>query len=312
MEERRPRLVFPLLLIAVGVALVFERLGTWAIPWHMLWRFWPVLLVLLGLEMLLARSRTGGLVLALALVIVLVGGIVYLAPRMELGSRWDLPTWPLRRGAAQGDIEIKRLSHPLDGAERATARIELGVGDLYLAALPEGSQSLYEAEIRHDPRRSAVRAEVTGTNSEARLELRSEQGSWRVPGDQGDEWQVQLSPALPWRLDLSGGVHRSRLDLKGLALDGLQVDVGVGDVTLLLSERGGYQAMVNGGVGRLVLELPEGVEASVHVDAGLSSVNVGPRLRQHGDSYITSGYQTGAKDAIVVDVDGGIGSLTIR
>lgn len=306
MSERRPHLVFPLLLIAVGVALVLERLGTWVIPWHTIWRFWPLILVFIGLEMLLSRSRAGGIILALVLVLALVGGVAYLAPRLEVGA------WQPWRTSIRGVVETEHLSHPLDGAERATAHIELGVGELELSALPESSEALYEGEIRHDPRRSAVRTNVTADDGEARLDLRSEQGSWRVPGDEIDRWQVRLSPNVPWRLDISGGVHHSQLDLTGLEMDGLQVDVGVGDVTLRLSERGGYQAMVNGGVGRLTIELPEGVEASVHVDAGLSTLSLGPRLRQHGDSYITQGYQTGDKDAIVVDVDGGIGALTIR
>ncbi|MCL4384610.1 DUF5668 domain-containing protein [Patescibacteria group bacterium] len=78
-EERRAKshdIVWAWVLIFAGITFLLNNTGVipWAI-WGELWRFWPILLVLGGLRLVLGRGRTGeaivGLVTVFSLVVIL-------------------------------------------------------------------------------------------------------------------------------------------------------------------------------------------------------------------------------------------------
>ncbi len=79
--ERRPGYVGPLILIAIGFILLFNKLGLlhwWS--WGSLWQYWPVILILWGIE-IIARNTESSVVyfMAVFLSIVLIIGTVLMA-----------------------------------------------------------------------------------------------------------------------------------------------------------------------------------------------------------------------------------------
>ncbi|MBC7316578.1 MAG: hypothetical protein H5T70_09200, partial [Chloroflexi bacterium] len=271
MNESGPRIVFPFLLIVGGVILLLDRLGVWAIPWESLIRWWPLLLVLVGLDLILGGTRVGRWVL-LALAIGLIGALLYWAPRFETG----------------GTYTAERFSHPVEGVQRAEVRLQLGVGQLEVAALEEGSPQLYEADLRYDRRYTHIVHEVSTKGADLEVLLKSDHRAWVPTGDsQENIWVVRLSRRVPLRLEITSGVSRSRVDLTGLALTQLDFNGGVGEVEVRLSERAPYQASVKGGVGALTIQVPQGVEARFRIEGGLGEVTVGPRFEKQGAYYIT-------------------------
>lgn len=78
---RRPGYVGPLLLLAIGFILLSNELGLlqWE-AWDSLWRYWPVLLILWGMEILARHSESDVLYFAIVfLSIVVIIGTVFLA-----------------------------------------------------------------------------------------------------------------------------------------------------------------------------------------------------------------------------------------
>ncbi len=295
MKESGPRIVFPLLLIVGGVILLLDRLGVWAISWESIARWWPLLLVLLGLDLILGGTRVGRWVL-LALAIGLLGALLYWAPRLEVG----------------GTYAAERLSRPVEGVHSAEVRLQLGVGQLEVGALEEGSPQLYEADLRYDRRYTHIVHEATDAGGDLRVLIKSDHRAW-VPTSGGERnlWVVRLSRRVPLRLEITSGVSHSQVDLTGLALTRLDFNGGVGEVEMRLSERAPYEASVKGGVGALTIQVPQGVEARFRVESGLGEVQVGPRFEKQGAYYVTEGFREGAQ-GIEVSVEGGVGAITIR
>lgn len=79
--ERRPGFVGPLLLLAIGFILLFNNLGmlTWEI-WGTLWRYWSVILILSGIQILARHAESSVMyILAVLISILLIAGTVFLA-----------------------------------------------------------------------------------------------------------------------------------------------------------------------------------------------------------------------------------------
>jgi hypothetical protein len=78
---RRPGYVVPLLLLAIGFILLFREMGLlqWG-AWGSLWRYWPVLLILWGLEILARHTESDVMYfIIMFLSIILIIGTVFLA-----------------------------------------------------------------------------------------------------------------------------------------------------------------------------------------------------------------------------------------
>jgi hypothetical protein len=75
-KERNP--VWAVILILVGILLLLNNLNLlpWTI-WSQIWQFWPVILILLGLQHMLGHTRLGESAM-LIISILLAAGILYL------------------------------------------------------------------------------------------------------------------------------------------------------------------------------------------------------------------------------------------
>ncbi len=79
-------------LILLGIIMLLFTVGLlpWA-AWWLLARYWPVLLIIGGVELLLRRRLTIGLLVVGAFLIVLVGGLLGASGAISLPSRGLLP-----------------------------------------------------------------------------------------------------------------------------------------------------------------------------------------------------------------------------
>lgn len=302
MDERHYRggLVWPVILIGAGVIFLLNNMGmlSWSI-WETLWRLWPVLLIAIGLDILIGRhSRLGSLIVALLLVGVLAAAI-----------GWGVPSFgAAARSAAQVE-RTEAIAEDLRGADQAQVKIGFGVGNLYLAALPEGSGQLLRGSVDLSKGES-LRQDRTGS----RFELES-QGTWslgpNIGMDERKKWDLELNRDIPLDLQINTGVGRATIDLTQINLRSLDINGGVGQATIKLAQRGRYDVKIDGGVGEIILSLPPGLAARVSVDGGLGGVSVDGNFNRRGDQYISPDFDTAANRA-EVNVDGGIGRIVIR
>jgi hypothetical protein len=131
-RRRRGSIVFPSLLIVVGGLLLLQNLGILSGSiWGTLWRFWPVVLILLGLEVLLGGRGRGGVLVVIA-GILLIGGAIASGGRLA-GVAGFAPTPP---------TETKTASQPLNGATQSTVSVDFAAGRLTLGALDNPTDQL--------------------------------------------------------------------------------------------------------------------------------------------------------------------------
>jgi hypothetical protein len=302
MEERPSRrrrggsLVFPIILIVLGVLFLLSNLNIISdIDWGTIWKLWPIILIALGLEVILGRRISFGAAL-LVVLIVIIGG----------AALW----WSVVVGT--GDRTAEYFSWPMNGIERAELELQAGVGKLQLVGYDDMADLLVAdldlapgAEVSHD-------LEVQGDVAQGWIT--SDRDFFALPpiiGGKSSQWDLRLNTRTRWEMDVNSGVGDVRLDLSDLRVTDLNVDSGIGAITLTLPRRGAVKARVDGGIGDVRITIPEGVEARIRVDRGLSSLNIDDRFRRRGDYYETEDL-SGAESFIDLEIDTGIGSVTVR
>ncbi len=298
--RRKPNLISPIILIAIGVLFLLNNFGLlpWGV-WELVWRFWPLVLILVGLEILIGWSRSG---IAIALVLSL--GLLLILGCLLAAIYWGYP----ERG-----IERESMVQEMGDVEEAAIEIELAAGDLIIGSLTD-SPNLMEGWYRYRGDGLGVSKTFEVLDGKGRLRLESRRGafSWPFRGP-GDRWDIALTPQIPLALSIETGIGGAALDLRDLQVMSLDLNVGVGSVNVVFPASAGLTiAMVDGGVGDLTLEIPSNVAAMIKVDLGIGSLDIDEgRFPKSGDRYISSDFAT-AENRLELEVDGGIGRISVR
>jgi len=312
--ERRHRapIVGPFILIGLGVLFLGQNLGFWGSDvWLSIWRFWPLLLVAAGLEIIVGRSSWAGAI-GLIVVVVLVGAVVTLTTDIAQLGRWTLDS-DGDLVAAAGLQTTDRVSEKLGDASEATVEIHHGAGRLDVSALSFGSDELIQAEMAHDQKASIQRhIQRLGDSVQVRLDGQSRADHGVSIGNVHNDWAVQLSPKTSLALRVEAGASQINLDLRQLAVKRLDLQVGASAARITLPQSAERtEAYINAGAADVQVTVPEGVAARIHL-RGLSSNKIDEgRFPRMGEYYQSPNYETAA-NRVTIEVEAGLSSLTIR
>ncbi|MGE5265334.1 MAG: LiaI-LiaF-like domain-containing protein [Acidobacteriota bacterium] len=300
MEHRRPSIIGPLILITAGVLFLLANMGMLPFTfWELAARYWPIVLILIGLEIIFGRRSMLGALVILVLWLGLVGGVIWIAYAQGGGI---LPIAP---------SATEEISQPLGDIKSATVDLNVGFSNTTLTALGTDTGDLMKGTYRHSEGVRVVKTyDVAG--SDGRLSLKEEGSNFMLGGATASRWDLGLNPGIPIVLRVDGGVGHSSLDLGTLKITSLQIDTGVGSMNVTTPGTGSVTMRLNGGVGSAIVNIPQGVAGRLRVNAGLGSIRVDEnRFPKFGDVYQSADFSSAA-NKIDVEIDGGIGSITVR
>jgi hypothetical protein len=285
--------VFAIVLVVVGVLLLLQTTGavSWDV-WGSLWRFWPAVIIAIGLNIFLGRRAP---LLASALVSLLLIGVV---------------TWAVVLASNESRTAVTSFAEPLDGLTSVEVRVDFGAGDMVLRSLPAGSSNLVEGKFKTPG--IAAQASLARKGERGELEIRTERRTWWAGAPKAD-WQVELSRAPKLDLQLNAGAADVEFDLRELQVSQLDVDVGAADIDITMpASAGDVRAVVEGGAADIQITIPQGVHARITSTSGLSSVKVdSSRFPKTDGAYQSPGYDT-ATNRIALELKVGAASVNVR
>lgn len=129
---------------------------------------------------------------------------------------------------------------------------------------------------------------------------------------------IALSPQLPWRIRITGGVEHLDMDLSGVALRSFEMRGGVCASRLVLPRPvGTVQVEISGGVSEVVIVRPAGVPLSFDLHGGGSELRIDdlalgavgrvawqtPSFDEAADRYVVK-VRGGASRATIAEAEG--------
>ena len=267
--------------------------------------------------------RRGNLFWAFVLIIVgvilLLGNLGLLAGVNVWGVIWPLALMAFGAfvlyGALVGPrtVEAEDAVIPLEGAARAHVKISHGAGRLTLGA-GAGADQLAVGKFGGG---LDYRAERAGDRLNVKMHVR-DQGwnfifapNWGRVG--GLDWVVALNRAVPLELKLETCASQSTLDLSELCVTDLKLETGASETRIALPANAGFtRVQVHAGAASVEISVPGGVAARIRARGGLAKISVDPaRFPRVGDLYESPDYASAANKADI-DVETGVGSVSVR
>ena len=220
-------------------------------------------------------------------------------------------------GKAIGNEKDLDASESFDlpkGATGAEVTLEMGLGAMHV----EGGASAGDlAEGEFEWSTSELRPSFTEDLNDNVAELHVQHGergiSWpSFSEDAKSSWDIKLTDDVPLDLDIDLGVGEASIVLTGLDISDLEVDMGVGDceVDLVGDWESSFDADITAGVGSLTVIVPSdvGVRVSGRND-GIGSYSADGFIAD-GDSWVNAAW--GESDvSIDIDLTRGVGDVRL-
>ncbi len=307
-RRRRGGTVVPLVLILIGVLLLLQNLGLVSADiWSTIGRLWPLLLVLIGLDVLLGRHLGGRAILGVMLLAFVGAGI------------WATVT----AGSSTADSDTRSFDQSLEGATSADVLVNFGAGQLTLSSLPgsdptqlarlsfQGPANL-EPTTRYDVQNGVGQLQY-GVNGRTGL-AGSAFPMFSGRHSSSSQLGVALSPNVPLTVTVRTGAADAQLDFSQLRATDLNVSVGASAAHMTLpASAGTTTAHVQGGLTALTIVVPPGVAAQVHYRGGLNALDIDrTRFSAVGNGEYRSADYDSASNRVDLYVDSGLASVTIE
>jgi hypothetical protein len=306
-DRHSPSIAGGLIVVTIGVIFLIANLQPDLDIWSVAMRYWPVILIVIGLGKIFDAFRIrsdapadgstpnrdgSNLGLGIAM-LVLVGFVVFAA----LGGH--------------GRVNILENSQSIDlqGAKTVNANIEIPSGTLDLAG---GAPRLLDANFKYRERDGKPVATYTVTHDQGILDIAQENSSHVHLAGSGNDWRLRFANSTPLDLTVSIGAGKANLDLRSLAITNADLKVGAGrlDLNLAGPRKSDLHVDIHGGVGTAVIRLPRDIGVRVHASDGLGSV-AAHGMHQDNDDY-TNDALGKTPATIYVSINGGVGHITLE
>jgi Domain of unknown function (DUF5668) len=291
---RRYRSYFwPAVLILIGIVALLVNSGVISTDrLALLGDLWPVILIVIGLEIIARRGLPGqaGDVAAVLIVLLAAGGAlayVALAPNPSTTGRVD--------------------SHePVGNLDHAALEIDAGAANITVTGTSSLEGDLYHATIDY----AGSKPEVSLDRSDGTLTISQGNNRFGLFQTRRFTLDLQINSSIPWTITSNGGASTETFKLGSVSLKSMDINTGASreDITLG-APSGAVPITINGGALTVNLHRRAGTGASVNVSGGAVSLNFDGR-QNHAIGNLQESTGSGT-DTYRVEVSGGACTVTM-
>jgi hypothetical protein len=210
------------------------------------------------------------------------------------------------------DTNEKNIVVEKDKAKQLEVEVNMGAGEL---TVESGSKEWVTGEASYNNKdlEPEVSYKLTGDTGEVSIDQSKSNDINVSKGGLKNEWELQLTNEVPIDLVVDSGASAGTLKLSGLNLNDLEINAGVGDMTVDLSGdwKKSFDVNMDMGVGVTTLILPKDVGVMVISEKGLG-VRTVEGLTSEGEGVYVNDKFDKSDIVITINAELGVGEFEIK
>jgi hypothetical protein len=283
-----------ILAIGLGTVLLLGNFGYLnSNAWHNLLRFWPLIIIAAGLDLIIGRRRKFSAVIGILVGLMMVAGMFWLVitPAANRLSSSNTPVSQVLNGQTESRLVFNQAVGGMEISAGASA-----------ANLLQGNLTLVEGE------------QVNWSMKDDRTFEMASAGdtTWVLSSfAPQSRWDLKLTGVIPLTLDLETAAGEQNIDLRGLKIQELDVQLAFGELHLTLPESGNLHGNIECAFGRMVISVPKGAAVRFTADTALASLSA-PSGYTRNDKVVTSPEAASASEVMEIKLSQPVGSILIQ
>lgn len=322
-EHRGEGVVGAVFLVIAGILLMLNNFGVlpWTI-WPTLLQFWPIFLILGGVQLILGRSWVARIIMILiAIIVINLAVAVSIAKQRDDFSEWMDQNFPNLRTSIESLFQTEYLEETLSvlGAdyEDVEAReLEVNIGATQFTMVDDSSfddHLILDARYFQNFNKPVLDSDMS--NSVLSMDFTTESKPMFHLGDFSDSgFDFTFGQtSIPTDLVVDLGAGKGTLEFSDQIFGTIDLDIGAGEMNVELSEDSipSEKLKVNVGAGSFNLSVPEDVGLKVTYDVGVGRFSILGDLVNADGTYESDNYED-AEIKLELEVNLGAGSVKIE
>jgi hypothetical protein len=311
------RVMWGIILLFVGIVLLLENFNVIEFYWRNVWSFWPVFLIISGVNILFNRNKSQiGNYICLGVLVVMLCVVFYKGQQPPVNKFWigdeftkdlDIDIDDDKEGTSD-KLSFSQPMLPADSAKKTVLNISGGGTSFKLTG---ESDSLIQTEVERRHGNFILQRESSDSVTNLTFKMKNKQNKWSL-GNGGNDVDLKLNRKPEWNIIMNMGAGEVDLDLEEYKLRSFRFDGGAASIDLKLGSLLPIaDVTIKTGVAEVKINIPEASGCRIKTKTGLSAKEFPGFIKINNGNYETANYKTSAKK-IFINLDGGLSSFEVN
>lgn len=285
------------LFICLGFWALLNNFSFWnKINFDYLVFFWPLLVIIFGISIIVRHLRYGWLIVFLSF-LVSIGIVLMFSLNSSLYNRLNVQTFSnsfsenLPDAVTKGEVKI----------ESGASKITVGSSN---EKFIEGNleSNLFEPELKITKQDNIIRANISTLSENRATSFRH----------LNNNLYINITNRIPVTLNVDSGASDLNLDLSKLILSRVNLNIGASSLSMSLGDNitDGAEIVIKSGASSLGISVPQSIGVRANLEGGLSSKDLNGFKDLGNGTYESDNYGSSTKK-ITVNIDAGVSSIKI-
>lgn len=310
------RVMWGVILLFVGAVLLLENFDVINFYWRNVWSFWPVFLIIAGVNILFNRNKSEtGNIISLAVLVLMLGFVFYRGQQPPHNKNWigDRLTKDLDLDLdSAGDDESQNIkfTEPFIAADSSKKTVLNISGGGTSFNLKGETEELITADVERKNGNFILQKETSDSVNTVTFKMKDKKGNWSL-GNGGNNVDLRLNKRPEWTVNMNMGAGEVDLDLSDYKVRSFRFDGGAASVDLKVGSLLPItDVVVKTGVASIEISIPEASGCKIKTKTGLSAKDFPGFIKIDNNNYETSNYNGSAKK-IFINLDGGLSNFEV-
>ncbi len=311
------RILWGIILLFVGLILLLENFNVIEFYWRNVWGFWPVFLIIAGINILFNRNKSQvGNMISIGVLVITLGFLFYRGQQPpenrglfggNFGNKIDIDI----NNDDEDTLNTQRLTftEPFDLASSGKVVMDISGGGTSFK-LDGPTDSLVEAVVEKSRGTFTLKKELIDSVQRLTFRMQEKKGKWNM-NDGGNDVNFKLNTQPEWELNMNMGAGEVDFDLSAYKIRTFKfeggaaaLDIQMGDLLPIAD------VIVKTGVADVKIKVPTAAGCRIKSSTGLSAKDFTGFTKLDNGTYETPNYATSTKK-IFITLDGGLSNFEV-
>lgn len=307
------KIIWGLILVFIGGILLLQNFEVIDFYWQVIFRFWPLVLIIIGANLLFSKddSRTGGIV-AVLLTVLALGFIAY---KGITTSGTDDSHWSYNFDEDEQADTVRERNNTFsevytDDIERAVLNISGGATQ-YVLDDTASTSSLFEADVKRNFGNYSLLSTRKDSSQVLNFKMAGK-SKWNLKRDNSNEAKLRLNTRPVWDINIEMGAGTTDFDLSPFKVNNVHVKGGAASFDIKVGMPVDTTTVsIETGVSDINISIPTSAACKINTETGLSSNDFEGFVKQSDGSYTTPGFEKATK-IIIINFEGGLSNFEVK
>ena len=307
------KIIWGLIFIFVGTVFMLDNFNVINFYWGSIWRFWPIIFILIGINMLLSRlaNRTTAAIAAAGITLTVLAFIAYQGSIRREHSGWV--QFKYNDGRHDNDTswsDASVFSEPYTGSKAATLNVQ---GSATVYDLSDSTSMLFQADVKETSGGYSLEKTTIDSVDVLNFRKRDRKGrGFKMDDMEANQTRLSLNSNPVWDIKVEMGAGETDFNLEQFKVRNLEFEGGAASFKAKIGSKLPLaDVSVETGVASVEIQVPASSGCRIVVDSGLSSKDFNGFAKQADGTYKTSNYDSAA-NKINISLKGGLSSFEVR